>query len=102
LHIVKAFSVSRSTLQQVGCRWASCWEGTQLGQLTSVDQRDIPYNIIQCSAIKTCGGRASRSLSKLAFAQKPLSKLRRYGFGGLTCSVDKELVGRSQPEGSGQ
>ena len=32
------------------------WEGTQPGQLTPTDQRDIPYHIM-CSAVKAGGGR---------------------------------------------
>jgi len=32
------------------------WEGTQLGQLTQMHQREIPYHRRSCSAIKT-GGR---------------------------------------------
>jgi len=28
-------------------------KGTQLGQLTLADQRDMPYHITSCSAVKT-------------------------------------------------
>jgi len=35
--------------------WTRSWEGTQLRQLTPTDQRDIPYHMITCSAIKAGG-----------------------------------------------
>ena len=41
--------------QQVGCGWARNWEGIQLGQLTPTDQRDIPYRMTSCSAVKAWG-----------------------------------------------
>ena len=37
--------------QRVGWGCTS-WEGTQLGQLTPTDQRDIPYHMMSCSAYK--------------------------------------------------
>ena len=38
--------------QQVHWGCPRSWEGTQLGQLTPTDQRDIPYHMTSCSAIK--------------------------------------------------
>jgi len=38
--------------QRVGWGCRRSWEGTQLGQLTSADQRDIPDHIMLCSATK--------------------------------------------------
>jgi len=38
--------------KQVGWEWSRGWEGTQLGQLTSSGQRDIPCHMTLCSAIK--------------------------------------------------
>ena len=34
-------------------------EGAQLGQLTPADQRDIPYHMTSCSAVKP-GGRSRK------------------------------------------
>lgn len=42
-------------LQQVGQGWTRSWEGTQLGQLARIDQRDIPGHPPSCSATKTEG-----------------------------------------------
>jgi len=36
------------------------WEGTQPGQLTPTDQRDIPYHITSRSAIKAGGKKEER------------------------------------------
>ena len=41
--------------QQEVWRGTRSWEGTQLGQLTPTDQRDIPYHMTSCSAIKAGG-----------------------------------------------
>ena len=38
--------------QPVGWGCTRSWEGTQLGQLTPTDQRDIPYHITSFSAYK--------------------------------------------------
>jgi len=38
--------------QQVGWGCTRSWEGTQLGQLTSGDQRDVPYRMTSWSATK--------------------------------------------------
>lgn len=37
-------------------RCAVSWEGTQAGQLTQTDQRDISHHITSCSEIKLRGG----------------------------------------------
>uniref|UniRef100_A0A8D0EQK9 Uncharacterized protein n=1 Tax=Strix occidentalis caurina TaxID=311401 RepID=A0A8D0EQK9_STROC len=47
------FSLCPPPVSRLGC--ARDWEGTQLGQLTPTDQRDIPYRIPSCSAIKPRG-----------------------------------------------
>jgi len=44
-------------LQQVGWGCTRSWDGTQLGQLTPPDQRDIPYPMASCSAYKVWGRR---------------------------------------------
>ena len=43
--------------QRVGWGCTRSWEGTQLGQLTPTDQRDIPYHMTSCSAYKAGGRR---------------------------------------------
>ena len=51
LHSVKAFSCSpHSKVSRLGMRRG--WVGTQSIQLTQTDQRDIPYHMTLCSAIK--------------------------------------------------
>jgi len=37
------------------------WEGKQLGQLNPVDQRDIPFHTMSCSACKAGGRRGGLS-----------------------------------------
>jgi len=46
--------------QGVGWGCTRNWEGTQLGQLTPTDQRDIPCHITSCSAYKADGRRKKR------------------------------------------
>ena len=43
--------------QQEGWGCTRTWEGTQLGQLTPTDQRDIPHHMASCSAYKAGGRR---------------------------------------------
>lgn len=43
--------VSHST-PPMGWECAGSWDGTQPGQLTQTDQRDIPYNVELCLAIR--------------------------------------------------
>ena len=43
--------------QWAGWRCTRRWEGTQPGQLTPADQRDIPYHMASCSAYKAGGKR---------------------------------------------
>ena len=45
--------------QRVGWGCTRSWEGTQLGQLTPTDQKDVPYHMMSHSAIKT-GGRTKK------------------------------------------
>jgi len=46
--------------QQAGWGCTRGWEGTQLGQLTPKDQRDMPYNMMSCSIVKSCGKKEER------------------------------------------
>jgi len=43
--------------QRADQRCTGSWEGTQLGQLTPSDQRDVPYQKTSCSAYKVGGRR---------------------------------------------
>jgi len=43
--------------QQVGWGCTRSWEGTQPGQLTPTDQRNIPYHKTSCSTYKAGGRR---------------------------------------------
>ena len=56
LHRVKVFSASHPTPPARRLGGTRSWEGTQLGQLTPTDQRDISDHMVLCSAIKA-GGR---------------------------------------------
>jgi len=40
----------------VGLGCTRSWEGTQLGQLTPADRRDIPHRMTSCSAYKSGEG----------------------------------------------
>ena len=51
------------TVSRLG--WAGGWEGAQPGQLTPAGQRDIPYYMTSCSAIKSEGRRRKRGCSEL-------------------------------------
>jgi len=69
-----AYTVSRPFLlltpphQRVGWGCIRSWEGTQPGQLTPADQRDVPYRRMSCSAYKAEGRRRKgRTLSVMAF-----------------------------------
>ena len=63
LLLSSAYTQSRSCLlltpphQWVGWGCTRSWEGTQPGQLTPTDQRDIPYHMTSCSAYKARGRR---------------------------------------------
>lgn len=46
--------------QQVCWQWPRCWAGTELGQLTLTDQRDISYWIMWSSEIKSGGKKEER------------------------------------------
>jgi len=52
------------TFQLLMLAWAArCtrnWEGTQPGQLTPNDQRDVPYHMMSCSTYKVGGRRRKR------------------------------------------
>lgn len=48
----------------VGWGCTGGWEGTQLGQLIPTDQKDIPYCLISCSAIKLPGFLSKDSLPR--------------------------------------
>ena len=48
----QGFNFPTLPLQRVGWDCTRHWEGTQPGQLTPTDQRDIPYQVTLCSAIK--------------------------------------------------
>lgn len=46
------------------------WDGTQPGRLIQTDQRDIPYHVMSCSAIKPGVARwGGEVFSKVAVAQ---------------------------------
>ena len=51
------FCFSTPPHQRVGWGCTRSWEGTQLGQLTPTDQRDIPYHMTSWSAYKAGGRR---------------------------------------------
>lgn len=59
LSLSRAYTESRSFLlltpphQRGGWGCTRSWEGTQLGQLTPADQRDIPDHMASCSAHKS-------------------------------------------------
>lgn len=55
-HSIKAF-VPLPPSRPVGWLWAKGWAGTQLGQLTQADPKDISYHMMACSAIKAGEGR---------------------------------------------
>jgi len=46
----------------VGWRCTRSWEGTQSGQPTPTDQRDVPYHVTSCSAIKPEERRRNRPM----------------------------------------
>jgi len=52
LHRAKEFSAFNVALPMKGCRCTRSWEGMLPGQLTPNDQRDIPYYMVSCLAIK--------------------------------------------------
>jgi len=53
--------------QHVGRGCTRSCEGTQLGQLTSADQRDIPYHMVSCSAIKAGEEEGRRDIQRDGF-----------------------------------
>ena len=53
----QAFSVSHPTPPASRLGVHRSWDGTQTGQLTPTDQRDIPYHMTLCSAYKARGKR---------------------------------------------
>jgi len=57
LERVRDFSAAHPSapVTRLGC--ASSWEGTQLGQLTPTDQRDISHHMMSCPAYKVRGRR---------------------------------------------
>jgi len=55
LQSVKAFSFPTLLPQRVYQAWPRGWEVTHPGQLKPNDQRDIPYHMKLCSAIKVQG-----------------------------------------------
>ena len=63
LWLSRAYTVSRPFLlltpphQPGGWGCPRSWEGTQPGQLTPTDQRDIPYRMTSCAAYKAGGRR---------------------------------------------
>ena len=63
LLLSSAYTESRSFLlltpphQQIGWGCTRSWEGTQLGQLTPTDPRDIPDHMMSCLAYKAGGRR---------------------------------------------
>jgi len=42
-------------------------EGTQLGQLTPTDQREIPHHVVSCSAIQLDGGVGRLAMAAIAW-----------------------------------
>jgi len=50
----KVFSASRFALSM---RFKRIWNGIKPGQLALADQKDIPYCMMSCSAIKAKGGK---------------------------------------------
>ena len=64
----QAFSASQAAPPAAGLGCTRSWEGTQPGQLTLTDQRDIPHHTTSCSAIKTGGRRRKgRMFGVMAF-----------------------------------
>ena len=63
LLLSRAYTQSRPFLlltpphQRAGWGCTRNWEGTQSGQLSPTDQRDIPYHMTSCSAYKAGGKR---------------------------------------------
>jgi len=55
LHSVKTFSASHTAPPASRLGVHKSWEGTELGQLTPTDLRDIPYLMIAYAAIKAEG-----------------------------------------------
>lgn len=48
----KDFTASNAALTARNLECTKNWEGTELQQLTYTNQRDIPYHLAPCSAIK--------------------------------------------------
>lgn len=63
------FSASRVALPVRSWRCTRSWEGTQLRQLAQSGQRDIPYHMMPCSAIKLG---EKFEFSRAAIAQGPV------------------------------
>ena len=60
LHKAKAFSAPHTTTPASSWGCTRSWEGTQPGQLTPTDRRDIPYHMMSRSAYKAGGRRRQR------------------------------------------
>lgn len=52
IHIVKVFYISDIALPVRSWGCTSCWKRTQPEQLNRTGQKDIPYHMASCSAIK--------------------------------------------------
>lgn len=61
-HSTKVFSFSSSSLQGLGWSCTRKWVRTQLRELNSADQRDIPCHTRLCSAIKAQGKEKERNM----------------------------------------
>lgn len=55
LHSIKAFSICHAALQARSLGVQEKLQGTQRGQLTSADHRDVPYHTAPCSACEGDG-----------------------------------------------
>ena len=53
----RPFPLLAPPCQRDGWECTRSWEGTQTGQVTQTDQRDIPYHMMSCSVYKELGGR---------------------------------------------
>ena len=88
------FSASRVALPVRSWRCTRSWEGTQLRQLAQSGQRDIPYHMMPCSAIKLG---EKFEFSRAAIAQGPVgigqlmvsSCIMQIFFSSLICFTSK-------------
>jgi len=76
LHITKGISVSHAAPPVSRLGRTRSWKGTQPGLLTPADQRDIPYHMTSCSAIKAGGRRRKEGHSELRSLSSQVTVMR--------------------------